>query len=74
MSNFYNQRHIFNYPYEDAFSDWNKNTNENDFLQWHLKYTPWFSKEIILRMVQEELKQRENKNIKIAEDNNNNSN
>lgn len=49
---YFNNKNILScYTREDIKNTWNellqkKDKNENDFIVWHLKYTPWFSKEI----------------------------
>lgn len=51
--NFYfnRQNNLCCYTREDIKTTWNellqkKDKEEKDFISWHLKYTPWFSKEI----------------------------
>lgn len=52
-NNFYfNNKNILScHTKENIKKTWNellqkKDKNENDFIAWHLTYTPWFSKEI----------------------------
>ena len=54
--NFQTSRHLFNYPYEEARMRWISCKTKEDILDWHLKYTPWFSKELIIKIADKELK------------------
>ncbi len=52
--NFQTSRHLFNYPYEEARINWSNCKTKEDILNWHLKFTPWFSKEVIIKIADKE--------------------
>ena len=63
--------HRYNYPYEESKTQWQQIKSREDYLNWHLKFTPWFNKDIIQKMVDSEWDARE-KRVEPADKNINN--
>lgn len=62
MNSQQSSRYLFNYPYDEARLLWKGCKTKEDLLNWHLRFTPWFSKELIIKVVEKELMDL-NKNI-----------